>query len=87
MGSSNDNLFNAPILALAKEIKNVMGSAAEAEAAASHSNVANAQGTIPVRQALEEMGHPQPAARIRTDAAAAFRLCEQHNQDQKKQNL
>ena len=70
LGSRDNNLFDAPTLALAKVIKNVMGSAAEAEVAALH---LNAQEAIPVRQALEEMGHPlpQPPTRIRTDNATA----------------
>lgn len=45
-----------------------MGSAAEAEAAAIHMN---AKEAIPIRQCLEEMGHPKPPARIRTDNATA----------------
>ena len=45
-----------------------MGSAAEAEVAAIHEN---AQEAIPICQCLEDMGHPQPAARIRTDNATA----------------
>ena len=68
LGSRDNDLFNAPILVLAKVIKNVMGSAAEAEVAAIHMN---AQEAIPIRQALEEMGHPQPPTRIRTDNATA----------------
>ena len=31
----------------------------------------NAKEAIPIRQCLEEMGHPQPATRIRTDNATA----------------
>ena len=68
LGSKGDSLFNAPILVLTKVIKNVMGSAAEAKVAALH---LNAQEAVPIRQALEEMGHPQPATRIRTDNATA----------------
>ena len=45
-----------------------MGSAAEAEAAAIHMS---AKEAIPIRQCLEEMGHQQPATRIRTDNATA----------------
>ena len=45
LGSRDDNLFNAPILALAKAIKNVMGGAAEAEVTALH---VKAQEAIPL---------------------------------------
>ena len=68
MGSHNGDQFNAPISVLAKVIENVMGSAAEAEVAAIHMN---AHEAIPIRQCLEEMGHPQPATRIGTDKATA----------------
>ena len=68
LGSENYDLFNAPILVISKVIKGVMGSAAEAEVAAIH---LNAKEAIPMRQCLEEMGHEQPATRIRTDNATA----------------
>ena len=68
LGSRDNNLFNAPILVLAKVITGVMDSAAEAEVAAIHMN---AKEAIPIRQCLEEMGHHQPATRIRTDNATA----------------
>ena len=58
LGSRDNNLFNAPILVMAKVIKPVMGGAAEAEVAAIHMN---AQEAIPLRQCLINMGHPQPA--------------------------
>ena len=45
-----------------------MGSAAEAEVAALHMN---AQEAIPMRHCLEELGHIQPATRIRTDNQTA----------------
>ena len=45
-----------------------MGSAAEAEVAALHMN---AQEAIPMRYCLEELGHKQPATRIRTDNQTA----------------
>ena len=61
-------MFNSPILVVAQVIKNVMGSAAEAEVAAIHMN---AQEAILIRQYLKEMGHPQPATRIWTDNATA----------------
>ena len=51
-----------------KVIKPAMDSAAEAEVAAIH---LNAKEAVSIRQCLEEMGHPQPATRMRTDNAAA----------------
>ena len=68
LGSRDNNLFNAPILVTSKVIKHVMGSAAEAEVAAIHLNATEA---MPIRQCLRDMGHYQPATRIRTDDAAA----------------
>ena len=67
LGSKDNDMLNAPIL-VAKVIKGVMDSAAEAEVAAIH---LNAKEAVTIRQHLEEMGHPQPATRIRTDDAAA----------------
>ena len=52
-----------------KAIRNVVGSAAEAETAGLYFN---AQRTIPIRIALEEMGHPQPPTPIKTDNATAL---------------
>ena len=60
-------MLNAPTLAASKMNKGVMDSAAEAAAAPIH---LNAKEAIPTRQCLEEMGHPQPAARAR--AAKGF---------------
>ena len=68
LGSHDNTAFNAPIAVLAKVIKPVMGSAAEAEVAALHMN---AQEAIPMRYCLEELGHKQPATRIRTDNQTA----------------
>lgn len=68
LGSCDDNLFNAPILVMSKVIKHVMGSATEAEVAAIHLNASEA---VSIRQCLKDMGHYQPATRIRTDNATA----------------
>ena len=59
-------MLSAPAIALSEVIKGVMDSAAEAEVAAIH---LNAKEAVAIRQHLEEMGHPQPATRIRTDNA------------------
>ena len=68
LGSRSNEQLNAPIFALAKATKGAMGSAAEAEAAATHMN---AKEAIPARQCLEEMGWAQPPARARAGSAAA----------------
>ena len=68
LGSKNNGMFNAPILVVSKVIKPAMGSAAEAEVAAIH---LSAKEAASARQCLEEMGHPQPATRMRAGNAAA----------------
>jgi hypothetical protein len=68
IGNKNGELFNGPIMVLAKIIKNVMSSAAEAEVAALFMN---AQEMAPMRQCLKDLGHPQPATPIKTDNSTA----------------
>jgi hypothetical protein len=68
LGSKDGRQFNAPVFVQAKVIKNVMGSAAEAEVAALY---LNAQEALPIRQSLIDMGHPQPATRMNTDNQTA----------------
>jgi hypothetical protein len=60
--------FNGPIIVIAKVIKNVMSSAAEAEIGALY---INAQEAIPYRQCLSDLGHPQGPTPINTDNATA----------------
>jgi hypothetical protein len=59
---------NGPIYSLSKIIRNVMGSAAEAEIASSYTN---GQEAIPIRTTLEEMGHPQPPTPMQVDNSTA----------------
>ena len=68
LGNSTRTQFNGAILVLARVIKNVMASAAEAELGALYSN---AQEILPMRQCLKELGHPQPATPIKTDNSTA----------------
>ena len=68
VGNKNRNLFNGPILVLARVIKNVMASAAEAEVAALYMN---AQELVPMRQCLIELGHHQPPTPLKTDNSTA----------------
>ena len=60
--------INGPIHIISKIIKFVMGSAAEAEIGAGYMT---AQDSIPIRTALEEMGHPQPPTPIQVDNTTA----------------
>ena len=68
LSNTTGTTFNGPIYVLAKIIKNVMASASEAEIAGLFMN---AQKAVPIRMALIEMGHPQPATPLRTDNQAA----------------
>jgi hypothetical protein len=64
IGNKDQKLFNGSISVIAKIIKNVMSSAAEAEIAALF---LNAKHSIPMRNTLIELGHAQPLTPIRTD--------------------
>ena len=64
LGNKDESIINGSILYLTTIIKNVMASAAKAEIAALF---LNARLAIPLRTALIEIGHPQPATKIRTD--------------------
>ncbi|OEU20461.1 hypothetical protein FRACYDRAFT_181335 [Fragilariopsis cylindrus CCMP1102] len=68
LGSKDGTLFNGPILVLAKIIKNVMASAAEAEVAGIYLNATEA---VSERNCLIDMGHPQPPTPIKTDNTTA----------------
>ena len=64
MSDKDGTVFNGPVLVLAKVIKNVMASAAEAELAGLFMN---AQEAVGLRNCLEAMGFPQPATPLKTD--------------------
>jgi len=68
LGNQTKTQFNGPILALAKTIKNVMASAAEAEVGALYMN---AQEAVFIRQCLIETEHPQPPTPMKTDNSTA----------------
>jgi hypothetical protein len=61
-------IINGAIYAIAKVIKNVMSSAAEAEVAGLFMN---AKELLPMRTTLDELGHPQPATPMQTDNSTA----------------
>jgi hypothetical protein len=67
-GNKDGKLFNGPIFVLAKIIKNVMGSAAEAETGGLYMN---AQEAVPERITAEELGHIQPPTPLVTDNSTA----------------
>ena len=60
---------NGAVLTIAKIIKAVMSSAAEAELGALYINCREA---VPARQLLEEMGHKQPPTPMQTDNSTAL---------------
>ena len=68
LGTHDEKLFNGPIFVLAKTIKAVMASAAEAEVG---SLFLNAQQAISYIITLEELGHPQKAVPLFTDNSTA----------------
>jgi hypothetical protein len=68
MGNKDGKLFNGAIFILAKVIKHVMASAAEAEVGGLF---LNAQQAVPERTTLAELGHPQPPTPMRTDNTTA----------------
>ena len=64
LGNYDVKLFNGPIYVLAKVIKSVMSSVAEAE---SESLFLNAGEAVQYIKTLEELGHIQNPARLRTN--------------------
>ena len=60
--------MNGVVYALAKIIPNVMSSAMEAEVAATY---LTAKEAVPIRIALEEIGHPQPPTPMQVDNSTA----------------
>ena len=67
--NSTHSKDNGAVLNIAKIMKNVMTSAAEAEIGALY---LNSRQAIPARRLLEEMGHKQPPTPIQTDNTTAF---------------
>jgi hypothetical protein len=67
--SHNENKLNGHILNVASVIKNMVASAAESEVGACFQN---AQNEAPIRVALLELGHEQPATPPRTDNSTAY---------------
>jgi hypothetical protein len=59
---------NGPLHTVSKILRNVMGSAAEAEIGATY---VNCQEAVPIRTTLAEMGHPQPRTPVQVDNSTA----------------
>ena len=70
----NYNLTNGAVLTLSKIIKYVMSSAGETEAASSY---LNCKAALPLRVALEEMGHPKPKTPVIVDNTSTQGLMNQ----------
>lgn len=68
LGINDDLIINGSILVLAKVIKNVVLSASEAKVVALFMN---ARLALPLRIALEELGHRQPTTEMITDNSTA----------------
>ena len=68
LGSTDRTQFNGPILVLARIIRNVMASAAEAEIGSLYMN---AREAIPIRTCLIDLDHPQPPTPLTTDNSTA----------------
>ena len=62
---------NGPILVECKALRQVVSSATEAETGGLFSN---GQNILPIRVALQELGHPQPTTPLVTDIATAETL-------------
>ena len=71
LGNKDGKLFNGPIYVLAKIIKAVMSSVAEAECGGLY---INAQEVIPLIITLEELGHKQDPVPLKSDNSTAERI-------------
>ena len=75
LGKNDDNTTeNGPVHMTVTILKHVVSSAAEAEYGGLF---INAKSAVPLRQALIDMGHPQPPTSIQTDDDAATGLTNQ----------
>jgi len=69
LSNLKSSLPNGPVHTVSNIMRNVMASAAEAEIGAVFTN---AQTALPIRQALQDLGHKQPPTPVRTDNSTAF---------------
>ena len=68
LGNADRTQFNGPVLILAKIIKNVMASVAEAEVAPLY---LNAKEVFAICQCLIKLGYPQPPTPLKSDNVTA----------------
>ena len=78
LGNKTGTQFNGPIYVLAKIIKAVMGSAAEAEVGGLYMN---ALELSPMRTTLEELDHPQPPTPLKTTKQSSKDKAKQGTRD------
>jgi hypothetical protein len=73
-----------PLLNRSNVIKNVMGSAAEAEVGALYDNLREG---VPLRNTLQEMGHPQPPTPVQVDNSTANGFANKQIKQQKSKAM
>ena len=84
LANKNDNQYNGPIHILSTILRNVMASAAEAELGALFEN---AKEAAPMRIALIELGHPQPATPIQVDNLTAHGIVNSNIRQRKSKAI
>ena len=84
---ANDHEFpsnNGAVHTVAQIIRNVMASACETEIGAMFVNVCEA---VPMRQTLQEMGHPQPKTPMQTDNTSAHQVVTNNVQPKRTKSM
>jgi hypothetical protein len=86
LGNKQDSprLFNGPVLTISRVIRAVMSAASEAECGALF---INCQEAIPLRIALEELGHPQPATPVACDNSTATGIMNRKMKQQRSKAM
>jgi hypothetical protein len=82
--SSTPEPEQGPLLNRSNVIHNVMGSAAEAEVGALYDNLREA---VPLRNTLQEMGHPQPQTPVQVDNSTANGFANNQIKQQKSKAI
>ena len=82
--TTNRSLYNGAILVECKTLRHVVSSAAEAE---TNGVFQNAKQALPIRNLLEQMGHPQSPTPIYTDNSTTTALINKSIQMKKIKKL
>ena len=82
--SNNPHLLNGPLLTVSAILKHVMASAAEAEVGGCFVNCREA---LPLRTALEEMGHKQNPTSVVTDNTTAANILNDDCQQRRSKSI